>query len=49
VAVVEQELATFVSPSDLEVIRDALIEINKRIARFQRSADSDADATKASP
>jgi hypothetical protein len=36
---IEDELATFVSPSDHEVIRDALAEITKRITRFQRSAD----------
>lgn len=46
-AVVEQELAKFVSPSDLEAIQDALNEINKRIARFQRSAETDSGDTKA--
>lgn len=40
---VEQELAKFVSASDLEAIREALAEIGKRIARFQRSAETHAD------
>jgi hypothetical protein len=44
---VEQELAKFVSASDLEAIRDALNEITKRIARFQRSVAADADDRKA--
>ena len=44
-AVVEQELTTFVSSSDFEAIQDALTEITKRIARFQRSAEADSDAT----
>ncbi len=40
-AAVEQELATFVSPSDLQAIRETLAEIMQRIERFRRSAEAE--------
>lgn len=43
-AVVEQELTKFVSPSDLAAIRETLTEIAKRIARFQQSEKLDSEA-----
>lgn len=36
--VIQQELAKYVSSSDLAAIEDTLVEINQRIARFQRGA-----------